>query len=124
MNEKIEELKKLIGTLDENSPLRAQLEAALREEQARLEAQAAKQDTPDEEPTASDQAAKQDTPDEEPTASDQPASSEPRDPISELIDKIDDLMQDDEFVSGLAGFLLGAATIGLGALAMSSIRKA
>lgn len=108
MNEKIEELKKLIGTLDENSPLRAQLEAALREEQARLEAQAAKQDTPDEEPTASDQ----------------PASSEPRDPISELIDKIDDLMQDDEFVSGLAGFLLGAATIGLGALALSSIRKA
>ena len=108
MNEKIEELKKLIGTLDENSPLRAQLEAALREEQARLEAQAAKQDTPDEEPTASDQ----------------PASNEPRDPISELIDKIDDLMQDDEFVSGLAGFLLGAATIGLGALAMSSIRKA
>ena len=108
MNEKIEELKKLIGKLDENSPLRAQLEAALREEQARLEAQAAKQDTTDEEPTASDQ----------------PASSEPRDPISELIDKIDDLMQDDEFVSGLAGFLLGAATIGLGALAMSSIRKA
>ena len=108
MNEKIEELKKLIGTLDENSPLRAQLEAALREEQARLEAQAAKQDPPDEDPTASDQ----------------PASSEPRDPISELIDKIDDLMQDDEFVSGLAGFLLGAATIGLGALAMSSIRKA
>ena len=108
MNEKIEELKKLIGKLDENSPLRAQLEAALREEQARLEAQAAKQDTPDEEPPASDQ----------------PASSEPRDPISELIDKIDDLMQDDEFVSGLAGFLLGAATIGLGALAMSSIRKA
>ena len=108
MNEKIEELKKLIGTLDENSPLRAQLEAALREEQARLEAQAAKQDTPNEEPTAGDQ----------------PSSSEPRDPSSELIDKIDDLMQDDEFVSGLAGFLLGAATIGLGALAMSSIRKA
>ena len=36
MNDKIEELKKLIETLEEDSPLRAQLETALKEEEARL----------------------------------------------------------------------------------------
>lgn len=113
MNEKIEELKRLIATLEENSPLRAQLEAALQEEEARLaEAQAATQEQPTD----------QEQPAEEPK-DEAPRQEAPGNAVEELIDKIDDLMQDDEFVSGLAGFLLGAATIGLGALAMSSIRK-
>lgn len=38
-------------------------------------------------------------------------------------DKLDELLEDDEFITASAGFLLGAATVGMAALAISLLKK-
>ena len=110
MNDKIQELKKLIETLEADSPLRHQLEDALKAEEARRA---------DEEQAEEARAEKQ-----EQTQAPEESDGKKRifDAIDEVIDKLDDLMQDDEFVSGLAGFVLGAVVAGLGVAAMNGVK--
>ena len=46
-----------------------------------------------------------------------------KDNPSTIVGKLEKLMEDDEFINASAGFVLGAATIGLGALAFSALKK-
>ena len=112
MNDKIDELKKLIETLDENSPLRAQLEAALEAEiKRKAEAEAA------------EAAASQSEASEE-AVSDEKESDEGCDgPFGDILHKLEDLMEDEEFITASAGFVLGAAAVGLGVLGASVLKK-
>ncbi|MBQ6473695.1 MAG: hypothetical protein IJJ33_17045, partial [Victivallales bacterium] len=106
----IEELKKLIATLADDSPLRARLEAALKSEEERLADECPKTEEAQSEEAKSEKNGRafRDVPHQ--------------DLIECLIAKIDDLTQNDEFVSGVAGFILGAAAVGLGALAFDAIK--
>ena len=43
--------------------------------------------------------------------------------LDDITDKLDDLLNDDEFIDASADFLLGAVTIGAGALFVSALKK-
>ena len=113
MNDKLEELKKLIASIEEDSPLRAQLEDALKTEEERIADECPKDD---ECPEDTDTHAEDSAPRTEDVNSILGA-------LDNLVDKIDGLMQNDEFVSGVAGFVLGAAVVGLGALAFDATKR-
>ncbi len=112
MNDKIDELKQLIETLAEDSPLRTQLEAALQDELKRkAEAEAAK-------------AAESKAEESQAEESDEEESDETGDgPFGDILHKIEALMEDEEFITASAGFVLGAATVGLGVLGASILKK-
>lgn len=93
MEDKINELKKLIDSLEEDSPLRKQLEKTLNEELKRLAEEKAKTDDKDEMTN--------------------PASSMPG-ILDGIGEKIGELLENETFVAASAGFLLGAATVFLG----------
>jgi len=114
MTERINELKALIETLDAESPLRKSLEDALNAELKRqAEAEAAK---------ASQEAESQFT-DENEEEEESRGTSSSSDILDGITSKIDELLEDDEFIAASAGFLLGAVTIGAGALAVSALKK-
>lgn len=119
MTDKIDELKRLLETLVKDSSLRESLEEALKsglkhiaEEEARATADEAPQGQTSENEDDGD------ADDAEETCGDH--STEILDGITE---KLDELLQDDEFITASAGFLLGAVSVGLGALAVSALKK-
>ena len=117
MTDKINELKALIETLTEDSPLRQQLQEALDAELNR-NAKAAEEAKPAEEANAAEDkgsdAASEETDDDR---------GSPSGILDGLTEKLDELMNDDEFITAAAGFVLGAATIGVSALALSALKK-
>ena len=141
MADKINELKDLIETLAEDSPLRKQLQDALNAELKR-EAQEAGTASQQAEEPASKQAAESqeentdnaDEPGEEShsTLNDWKALEEKLKAMSEKLEeecpstitgKLEKLMEDEEFITASAGFVLGAAVTGLGALAICALKK-
>ena len=133
MTEKIDELKKLIETLAEDSPLRKQLQEALEAEMKRTEDEAEKnadQTAEKAEESTSDTEKKE----EEPNITlddlkklnerleEQLKEMEEANP-STITGKLEKLMEDDEFITASAGFVLGAAVTGISALAISLLRK-
>lgn len=130
MTDKTNELKDLIETLAEDSPLRKQLQDALNAELERMAQEAEK---------TAEQAAAQEA---EKTAAEGDDSGPSLDDLKKLNEKLEGmlkemeesnpstitgklekLMEDDEFITASAGFVLGAAVAGLGALAVSLLKK-
>ncbi len=136
MEDRIDELKKLIVTLEEDSPLRKQLEEALAaeiERKAAAESEAsANQSTanaPKEEPPKteestdeSEQPQTNDSNDEESTKNGK-KSSNPFDGLDTIVEKLDELMENEEFITASAGFVLGAAAVGLCVLGLNVLKK-
>ncbi|MBQ7178370.1 MAG: hypothetical protein IJS08_13225 [Victivallales bacterium] len=133
MTEKINELKALIETLAEDSPLRKQLQDAL---DAELKRKAQEKEN------ASQQAAE---PQEENTNQEDEKDEDVHNPFHEwkgleeklkamsekleeecpssITGKLEKLMEDEEFITASAGFVLGAAVTGLSVLAISALKK-
>ena len=120
MADKLDDLKAMIDTLDENSSLRKALEKVVYAEQTHRTddetapaAEAPEQEFAEEENKA----------DDTPEAVDASSNVEPSDFLEDLKDNFGKLLDDDTFISTSAGFLLGAAVVGLGALTFSSLKK-
>ena len=134
MTDKINELKALIETIDENSPLRKQLQDALDAELKRTAEEAA-----DNAKQATE--SKEENTDTEESDAEEESSDTPNDwkdleeklkAISEKLEeeypstitgKLEKLLENDEFITASAGFVLGAAVTGLSALAISVLKK-
>ena len=141
MEDRIDELKKLITTLEENSPLRKQLEEALAAEMERnadgTDAEAPKDQTtssahPKEEQPQNDESSsanETETPksDDGNEQNDAPKggkkSSNPFDGLDTIAEKLENLMEDEEFITASAGFVLGAAAVGLCVLGLNVLKK-
>ena len=119
MTDKINELKALIETLAEDSPLRKQLQDVLDAEMKR-KAEEQKEEGADNETGKSeytlDDLKKLDERLEE-------MLKEMGEEPTGIIGKLEELMDDDEFITASAGFVLGAMVTGLGALAFSALKK-
>ena len=113
MDDKIDELKSLTEKLDAESPLRRQLEEALAEELKRKAEAAAAEE---QEKEADGEEAADD-------ASEEDDRGEKGGILGDLEGKLEKLANNDEFITAAAGFVLGAAAVGLGALAASVLRK-
>lgn len=129
MTDKIKELKSLIDNLEAESPLRKQLEEALAAELKR-QAEEASKDMGTESKQAEGESQESDG--HRPSLDDLDKLNEKlkeqleqleKDNPSTIVGKLEKLMEDDEFITASAGFVLGAATIGLGALAFSALKK-
>ena len=133
MTDKINELKALIETLDENSPLRKRLQDALDAElkrKAMEEANNVQQSTESqEEKDTEENDAEEESSD---TSDDWKDLEEKLKAMSEKLEeefqsyitgKLEKLMENDEFITASAGFVLGAAVTGLSALAISALKK-
>ena len=157
MTDKINELKALITTLAEDSPLRKQLQEVLdaelkraaegtenTEEQTQTAEKTANtaEQTQTAEKTANtaeqtQTAENTDNADKEKETGDSQDPAEGLRNLKEKLEKIlkdmdndepscgdvGDLLKDDEFITASAGFILGAAVVGLGALAYSVLKK-
>lgn len=136
MTDKISELKALIETIAEDSPLRKQLQNALDEEMGRMgdktDGMSGESSAPDaEEASAAESVAG--------TEESAPPTSEEQEEIiknletaleemeksnpSTLTGRLEKLMEDDEFITASAGFVLGAAVTGLSALAICALKR-
>jgi len=107
MENKINELKNLIESLEEDSPLRQQLEKTLDDELQRLadaEAKAAANEKLQEEAAETEE-------DDGDTSTGSETGSDILDDIGE---KIEELLEDEKFIVASTGFLLGAATVYFG----------
>ncbi len=116
MEEKINELKSLIETLAEDSTLRKELQDALDAELKRA--------------GQAPEGAAEETADEEEEKSDDFKFSErlerhlkELEHSDSIIGKLEALMEDEEFITASAGFVLGAAVVGAGVLAYSFLKK-
>lgn len=136
MTDKINELKALIETIAEDSPLRKQLQNALDEEMGRMgektDGMSGESSAPDAE-EASTAESVAGTEESAPltlerldeicknleTALEEMEKSNP----STLTGKLEKLMEDDEFITASAGFVLGAAVTGLSALAICALKR-
>ena len=133
MTDKINELKALIETLAEDSPLRKQLQDALDGELRRKakEAEAASNQASESKEESSD---KGDDAGEgsHSTLDDWKTLEEKRKAMSDKLEeecpstitgKLEKLMEDEEFITASAGFVLGAAVTGLSALAICALKR-
>ena len=133
MTDKINELKALIETLAEDSPLRKQLQDALDGELRRKakEAEAASNQASESKEESSD---KGDDAGEgsHSTLDDWKTLEEKLKAMSDKLEeecpstitgKLEKLMEDEEFITASAGFVLGAAVTGLSALAICALKR-
>lgn len=130
MTDKIKELQALIETLAANSPLRKQLEEALNAELKRKAEEAEKAAAQTQASENSDEADKVNKDSQDPL-SDLKALNEKLEEMLKGMDdapntlkgKLEALMENDEFITASAGFVLGAAAVGLGTLAVCALKK-
>ena len=133
MTDKIDELKSLIETLPEDSPLRKQLQDAL-DGELRRKAKAA--ETPSNQASESQEESTDKGDDEgedsHGTLDGWEALEEKLKAMSDKLEeecpstitgKLEKLMEDEEFITAAAGFVLGAAVTGLSALAICALKK-
>ena len=133
MTDKINELKTLIETLAEDSPLRKQLQDALDGELRRKakEAEAASNQASESQEESAD---KGDDAGEgsHSTLDDWKTLEEKLKAMSDKLEeecpstitgKLEKLMEDEEFITASAGFVLGAAVTGLSALAICALKR-
>ena len=134
MTDKINELKALIETLAEDSPLRKQLQDALDGELKRKakEAEAASNQKASESQEESSDQGDDAEEGSHPTLDDWKALEEKLKTMCDKLEeecpstitgKLEKLMEDEEFITASAGFVLGAAVTGLSALAISALKK-
>ena len=130
MTDKIKELQALIETLEADSPLRKQLEEALNaelERKAEEAENAARQKQTSE--NADDESKENKASDD--NLSDLKALNEKLEEMLKGMDeapstikgKLEALMENDEFITASAGFVLGAVAVGLGTLAVHALKK-
>ncbi len=121
MEEKINELKKLIETLAKDSSLRKKMEKALAEELSRkAEASESSGGTHGN----NDEGAHEEPDETKEAEGDSSESSHSGFEIpSDIGQRIEELFNDDEFITAAAGFVLGAAAVGVGTLLISTIKK-
>ena len=129
MTDKINELKALIETLDADSPLRKQLQEALDAELNRKakEAENANEPQAEQDSSAAEEEEKHKSTLDELKDLDAKLQGmldelEKENPSS-ITGKLEKLMEDDEFITAAAGFVLGAAVTGISALAISTLKK-
>ena len=131
MTDKIKELKALIENLEADSPLRKQLEEALEAELKREAENASKTDAGQTEGDQTDNADKE-SDDSQSNLDDLKKLNEKLEEMLEQLEKenpstltgkLEKLMEDDEFITASAGFVLGAAFAGLSAVAISMLGK-
>ena len=129
MTDKINELKALIETLDADSPLRKQLQGALEAELNRKakEAEKANETHAEQDDDANDEEEKHKSTLDELKDLDAKLQGmldelEKENPSS-ITGKLEKLMEDEEFITAAAGFVLGAAVTGISALAISTLKK-
>ena len=133
MTDKINELKALIETLAEDSPLRKQLQDALDAELKRKAKEAADEARETTE-SQDENTAKGDGAGETPhsTLDDWKALEEKLKAMCDRLEEecpstitgqLEKLMEDEEFITASAGFVLGAAVTGLSALAICALKK-
>ena len=133
MTDKINELKALIETLAEDSPLRKQLQDALDGELRRKAKEAEDASNQASEPQE-ESADKGDDAGEgsHSTLDDWKTIEEKLKAMSDKLEeecpstitgKLEKLMEDEEFITASAGFVLGAAVTGLSALAICALKR-
>ena len=133
MTDKINALKALIETLAEDSPLRKQLQDALDGELRRKaeEAEDASNHasaSPEESADKGDDAGEgsHSTPDDWKTLEEKLKAMSDKleeECPSTITGKLEKLMEDEEFITASAGFVLGAAVTGLSALAICALKR-
>ena len=149
MEDKINELKKLISTLEDNSPLRKQLEEALAAElqrkldELKRKVEAASQTNAEEklkneQPLPKPPKTDASSPDNEtqPPQTDGSCNNAEGDSgksgkrtsslfdgLDTIADKLGSLLEDEEFITASAGFVLGAAAVGLCVLGLNVLKK-
>lgn len=133
MTDKINELKALIETLAEDSPLRKQLQDALDGELSRNAKEA--EDASNQASESQEESADKGDDAEEgshSTLDDWKALEEKLKSMSDKLEeecpstitgKLEKLMEDEEFITASAGFVLGAAVTGLSALAICALKR-
>ena len=133
MTDKINELKALIETLAEDSPLRKQLQDAL-DGELRRKAKEAEDASNQASESQEESADKGDDAEEgsHSTLDDWKTLEEKLKAMSDKLEeecpstitgKLEKLMEDEEFITASAGFVLGAAVTGLSALAICALKK-
>ena len=133
MTEKINELKALIETLAEDSPLRMQLQDAL-DGELRRKAKEAEDASNQASESQEESADKGDDAEEgsHSTLDDWKTLEEKLKAMSDKLEeecpstitgKLEKLMEDEEFITASAGFVLGAAVTGLSALAICALKR-
>lgn len=133
MTDKINELKALIETLAEDSPLRKQLQDAL-DGELRRKAKEAEDASNQASASQEESADKGDDAKEgsHSTLDDWKALEEKLKSMSDKLEeeypstitgKLEKLMEDEEFITASAGFVLGAAVTGLSALAICALKR-
>ena len=127
MEDKLSEMKQLIEEMEEDSPLRKALLELLAAEMSRRDSDEGVHDAPVNDGDSQDgsdagegkaQDEAEDPDDDQPD--DEKDTEEPR---KELSEKLSDLLEDNEFITVAAGFVLGAVVVGLGATLVSVMRK-
>ncbi len=133
MTDKINELKALIETLAEDSPLRKQLQDAL-DGELRRKAKEAEDASNQASESQEESADKGDDAGEgsHSTLDDWKTLEEKLKAMSDKLEeecpstitgKLEKLMEDEEFITASAGFVLGAAVTGLSALAICALKR-
>ena len=133
MTEKINELKALIETLAEDSPLRMQLQDALDGELRRKAKEA--EDASNQASESQEESADKGDDAEEGSHSTLDDWKTLEEKLKAMSDKLEEecpstitgnlekLMEDEEFITASAGFVLGAAVTGLSALAICALKR-
>lgn len=133
MTDKINELKALIETLAEDSPLRKQLQDAL-DGELRRKAKEAEDASNQASESQKESADKGDDAEEgsHSTLDDWKTLEEKLKAMSDKLEeecpstitgKLEKLMEDEEFITASAGFVLGAAVTGLSTLAICALKR-
>ena len=120
MEDKIEELKQLIGSLAEDSSLRRGLEKVM-ESTADKKPEAVADETS--EPMEDNHAERKIEEEEQPGNKTDEEKNDEENVFDSLKDNLENLMEDNEFITAAAGFVLGAMVVGLGATLVSVMRK-
>ena len=129
MEDKLDELKQLIDSLATDSPLRKELEKVMEGSIAKkLEVTADEQSAlTDETPGESrqeDEAQQMDKHEEDQMGGQENDGSEEQENFFDrLKDNIENVMEDDEFITAAAGFVLGAMVVGVGATLVAAMKK-
>ena len=127
MEDKLNEMKQLIEEMEEDSPLRKALLELLAAEMSRHDGDGGAHDDPvndgDPQDGSDEGEGKAQDEAEDPDADQPDDEKDTEEPRKELSEKLSDLLEDDEFIAASIGFLIGAVTVGAGAMLVSALRK-
>ena len=120
MEDKIEELKQLIGSLAEDSSLRRELEKVMESSTEKKPKAVANEPS---EPMDDNHAESKIEEKEQPDNKTDEEKTDEENVFDSLKYNLENLLEDNEFITAAAGFVLGAVVVGLGATLVSVMRK-